>query len=249
VKVKNILKLNTKKLTLLVVAEIFVIIFHNLFSALLGIEEVIFFIISALVIPAYLLIAITYSFWIKLSKIKDSKKAARLAGLFIISAYGVLVSETTQSSLVVMFFDVISGLSVIGIAILLFPFFRKTNKQLSKTYLSLKWTEGLLMIFGGIIFLFGCEDGRDILYEGLHLWVFILGGFVLYYLFLKSKLIPKFISMWGLLAIFSLLIKTALEFLNIYNPLLDALLILIITNEVSLAIWLITKGLKTKNNK
>ena len=55
---------------------------------------------------------------------------AILAGVFIITAYGVLVSGMTESAVAIMIADVISGLSVIGIAVLLYPVL-KTGGRLS----------------------------------------------------------------------------------------------------------------------
>jgi hypothetical protein len=247
VEVKKIFKLNAKKLLLLLLAEVIGIIAHNLLSALLGTEEAFFFILSVLIIPAYFLVAVLYSFRLRLSKVKGGKESAKLAGIFIITAYGVLVSQMTQSGLAVMLADVISGFSVIGIAVLLFPFLKRSGEQISKIYLYLKTAEGLLMIFGGIVFLFGMNEVRSALYDGVHLWVFIAGGFLFYYLLYKTELVPKFISIWGAIAIFSLLMQTILGFINIHHPLIDALLVLIITNEVFLAIWLMAKGIKTDN--
>jgi hypothetical protein len=173
----------------------------------------------------------------------SSKTRAILVGVFILVAYGVLVSSITESKIVVMFADVISGLAVIGIAVLMYPLFKETNKQFSKGYLILKYVEGILMIIGGILFLStSLQYTRSIIYEGFHVYVFIISAFMFYYLLYKSELVPKFISIWGALGIFALLVSTILQLVDINYPMLDYLLVLIITNEVFLAIWLMIKG-------
>jgi len=171
------------------------------------------------------------------------KKRSTLVGIFILTAYGVLVSAMTETRALVMIFDVLSGLSVMGIALLLYPLFRKYFPSTSATYLFLKIVEGGLMVFGGIAFLLGSTlSFRSFLYESIHLWVFIVSAFLFYILLLKTRLVPKILSIWGIAAITSLLLKSILALFNVNSIYLDMMLILIITNEVILALWVIIKG-------
>lgn len=171
-------------------------------------------------------------------------------GVFILTAYGVLVSGLTSSKITIMLADVISGLSVIGIAIMIYPLFKKTNKSLTNTYIVLKIIEGLLMVIGGFLILTNSTVFlKDWLYNNIHIYVFIVSAFIFYYLFLKSKLIPRYISIWGLAAIGFLFLKTLLNLFGINSQIIDIFLILVITNEVYLAIWLMIKGFNNKNNK
>jgi hypothetical protein len=173
----------------------------------------------------------------------SNKTRAILVGIFILVAYGVLVSSLTQVKIIVMLADVISGLAVIGIAVLMFPLFKHLNKSVSRGYLILKYAEGILMIIAGILFLItSLQYMRDIIYNGFHVYVFIISGFMFYYLLYKSKIIPKFISVWGALGILILLVSTLLKLANMNYSMIDYLLVLIITNEVFLAIWLMIKG-------
>jgi hypothetical protein len=179
---------------------------------------------------------------LKLNEI-SSKRRAFITGVLILIAYGVLVSVITQIKVFVMLADVISGLAVIGIAILLFPILRIYDKLLSASYLYLKLFEGILMIIGGVLFLFDSQQVlRDWIYDGAHLYAFIASGFIFYYLLYISKIIPRFVAIWGELGILSLLVMTVLKLLGQEYPTLNALLLLIITNEVFLAIWLMVKG-------
>ncbi len=77
------------------------------------------------------------------------KLRGRYAGIFILTAYFVLASAITDNRLVVMVFEVASGLSVIGIAWLFYPLLKKDNKGLSKTYYLIKWIEGSIRPFLG----------------------------------------------------------------------------------------------------
>lgn len=178
-----------------------------------------------------------------------NKTEAVLVGIFILVAYGVLVSAITDSKPLVMVSDVISGLAVIGIAVLMFPFFRVFSKKISLSYLISKILEGGLMITAGILFLNSpLQYMRDWIYNGIHLCTFILSGFIFYYLLYKTKLVPQFISIWGGVAIFCLLVTTVLKLIGLNYPILDTLLVLIITNEIFLAIWLMIKGINSRKD-
>jgi hypothetical protein len=169
-----------------------------------------------------------------------------LVGAFILIAYGILVSTLTESPTVVMIADLVSGIAVIGIAVLMFPLFREHNQILSYCYLILKWVEGLLMVAAGGLYLSpSSQHFRDSIYNGIHLYVFIISGAVFYILLYRRKLVPGFISIWGLAGIGSLTASTILTLAGRPLAFLDYFLVLIITNEVFLAIWLFAKGLKS----
>jgi hypothetical protein len=175
---------------------------------------------------------------------KKTKNTARIIGILILTAYGVLIGEVTKSIYIVLASDVISGLSVIGIAYFLSSYFKTYNNKLTLAYLFVKIMEGALMILGGILYLINSlQYIRGNIYEGIHLYTFIIGGYILYYLMYKTKIVPRFIAIWGFIAISSLFLTTFLKMLNIsYPTVLEGLLVLIITNEVFLAFWLIFKG-------
>jgi hypothetical protein len=168
------------------------------------------------------------------------RKIGVYVGVMILLAYGVLVSAFTQAKIPVLLADVISGLSVIGIAVLMYPLFKAFNKNVSKIYLILRCIEGILMIIGGFVFLVSTTI-RGMMYDNIHIYIFILGAFVFYYLLYIGRLVPRFISIWGLLGTAILAISTGLKLFGQSSPILEYFLILIITNEVFLAGWLIAK--------
>jgi hypothetical protein len=177
-----------------------------------------------------------------MAKISDRIRAL-LVGIFIITAYGILVSGATQERSIVMVADVLSGLSVIAIAVLMYPLFKTSNKNLAASYVVLKFGEGLLMLAAGLFFLNSAtEHYRTAIYEGVQVYAFIASAFLFYYLLYVSQLVPRFISVWGVLGITALLVSTLLKLANIDLPFISYFLILIITNEFFLALWLILKG-------
>jgi len=75
--------------------------------------------------------------------------------------------------------------------------------------------------------------------------VFSLGGFMLYTLLYRSRLTPRWLSLWGLLAIMMNLVAGLLAMFGMFSPISDASTILqlpIFFQEIILAIWLIVKG-------
>lgn len=177
--------------------------------------------------------------------ISDRKRAVYV-GILILLAYGVLVSSFTQLKLPVLLADVVSGLSVIGISVLIYPLVEVFNKRVSQAYLTLKYIEGLLMIVGGFVFL-ASADIRGIIYDNIHIYVFIISALIFYYLLYLGKLVPRFISIWGLLGIAALGLSTGLKLFGLSFPVIDYFLVLIITNEVFLAVWLIFRGFDLKS--
>ena len=63
-----------------------------------------------------------------------------------------------------------------------------------------------------------------------------------YILFYRTRVIPRFISIWGALATIILFIITIIKLFGVDLSILNALLLPMILNELFLAFWLIIKG-------
>ncbi|MDA3956870.1 DUF4386 domain-containing protein [Oceanispirochaeta sp.] len=180
----------------------------------------------------------------------SDKTRSILVGIFILAAYGVIASSITESRFLVLFADVISGIAVIGIALLMYPLFRKSSFILSISYLILKVLEGGLMILGGVLFIrSSTQDLRSLIYNDFHIYIFIVSAFLFYFLLYRQKLIPGFICLWGIAGIGALSISTVLKLFDIHITVLDYFLVLIISNEIFLAFWLFVKGLNIRNSR
>lgn len=175
--------------------------------------------------------------------IQDLKHRARVAGVLILVAYSMLGGEFTQSRLLTALLDVVSGLAVIGIASLFYPLVRSHDVALSKGYLVMKVIEGVLMIVAGSTVVAGSlAEWRSWLYAFPQAYTFMLSALIFYILLLRSGIVPRFISIWGIVAILALLIVNGARLLHVTHPALDASMLLIVTNEVFLAVWLLTRG-------
>jgi len=185
---------------------------------------------------------------------------ATLVGIFLLLAYTMLIYDFTGNVPFGSTADIVSGLAVIGIAVLLFPLFRLDsngrindstgNKILNLAYLFSKLVEGTLMIAGGICILFeSTREYRSLIYANFHIYFFIAGALLLYLLLFRTRLVPRFFSVWGIIGSVILLLVTALGLMGIKHMILDAMLMPIVANEVSLAIWLMVKGFSSKSKK
>ncbi len=167
--------------------------------------------------------------------------------------------------------QLIGVLAIPLIPVFLLPILRDHNEELALGYLVLRTLEATLLIVVAIamLSLIGVSqrylEAGGVVASQLHSisssirsigdWAFLLsvglvfplGALVLYSLLYGSKLIPRFISVWGLIAAAVLLGGSVLEmfemFFELSEPLTEAVLATpIAVNEIVLAIWLIAKG-------
>jgi len=175
--------------------------------------------------------------------VNTHRKTAIIVGVLILVAFSVLGSDNPDAKVLGMFLEVISGLAVITIAILMFPLFKPYNKTASIGYLVFRGIEGGLMIIAGVLFLSHNPlllEIRDGIYGG-HGYIFAVAALLFYYLLYQSNLVPRWISVWGVIAAGLLVLVNLLEVMGII-PGLMILYLPIILNEVVLAIWLMVKG-------
>ena len=173
------------------------------------------------------------------------RMTARIVGALILIAYGVLGSFLLESSIIVMFLELISGAAIVGMAILMFPVLKPHNKNLTLGYVVIKIIDGVLIIVAAIILLSSSTfllEVRDWIYVN-STYLFGIGFLLLSYLFFQSKLVPRFISVWGLIASVLLLASTLLNMMvhSLAIPFIFSHLPVIL-NELFLAVWLIVKG-------
>jgi hypothetical protein len=174
----------------------------------------------------------------------SNRHRALFAGILILAAYSMLTYTITKNIISGFITDVLSGLSVIGIPVLLFPIFHfDKNKAINYAYLISRLIEGILMILGGIFLLNPSgQSFREMIYNNIHIYFFISGALFFYLLSYRTQVIPRFISIWGIVATILLLVITIIKLSGLTLPILDGFLAPMILNELFLAFWLIFKG-------
>lgn len=174
------------------------------------------------------------------------------------------VSASENQVIIGVLLELINGTAVVLIAAMMFPIFKKYNEALALGYVAFRIIEAVVIVAAVVspitlvalsqeYVTVGAPDvasfqtvGASLLaaralWAGLLLAIFFsLGALIFYYLLYISKLIPRWISIWGFIG--AALILTW-NFLNLFGISAGMILALpIILNEIFLAIWLIVKG-------
>ena len=87
-------------------------------------------------------------------------------------------------------------------------------------------------------------ESMDFAGSVLHTLVFSIGAILFYYLFYKSRAVPRILSLWGLITVPLVLIGTLSAVLGYEVPFLQYLSILYVPFEFAIVIWFLTKGVK-----
>lgn len=164
-----------------------------------------------------------------------------------------------------------SVLAIPLIPAFLFPVLKQHDEALSVGYLAFRTFEAVLntlAIIGSLALLnlsrgylsLGAADASAYLALGqsiqsLQEWAFVLsisfvfpvGALMFYWVLVRAALVPRVISIWGLLAAALLLLGSMLSMLEMLGGIPEAVLQSIIVlpiavNEMVLALWLIVKG-------
>jgi len=88
-------------------------------------------------------------------------------------------------------------------------------------------------------------ESMDFVGFSLHMLAFCPGGILFYYLLYKSGIVPRWLSLWGLITISPLLIATLLSLFEYEAPAIVALPY--IPFEFVIGIWILVKGTKKRD--
>jgi hypothetical protein len=160
--------------------------------------------------------------------------------------------------------EIINGVAYMGIAILIYPILRQRFESLALGYVSFRIIEFVTQIAASAIPLIlvtvsGALAGTAVpqaqalgelllatrywTYEMLYL-VFCVSALMLYYMFYQTRLIPRFLSLWGLIAAVLVLINTLFEIFGVELGTAFSMVtgLPMLLNELFLGVWLIVKG-------
>ena len=155
------------------------------------------------------------------------------------------------------------GFALAMVPVMMFPIFKKHNEVLALgsvvfrgvleavTYIAIVISWLLLLTLSQEYVKAGAPDASyfqslgTLLLEAVN-WinqilaiVFSLGALMIYYLFYQSKLIPRWLSAWGLIGA---ILYLATPLLGMFGSGLEILMAPLALQEIVLAIWLIAKG-------
>ena len=183
--------------------------------------------------------------------------------------YLVKVSANENQILIGALLVLTMGLALAMVPVMMFPILKKYNEALALgyvvfrgaletvTYIAMVITQFFLIIVSQEYVAAGAPDasyfqtlgallqkGHDSI-SNILIIVFSLGALMLYYLFYRSNLIPRWISGWGF---FAILLHLATGFLIMFHLMSALSTINVVVNlpialqEMVMAVWLIVKG-------
>ncbi len=162
--------------------------------------------------------------------------------------------------------ELVNAIAVVGIASLMFPVMKRHNETMAVGYLGFRLIEAVFCSMIVIAPLSLMTISREYLKAGISevqfqaagilaiaerasianlliLIFFCLGAIFLYSQLYQTKLLPRFISVWGMVAVVSVLIINLLSLkLEIGMGVSMIFALPIILNEIFMGIWLIAKG-------
>jgi len=160
--------------------------------------------------------------------------------------------------------SIVSGIISIGAAVLLYPIFKKHSKGIALLFLNFSIVGFVILAIDNVFVLsllslseeytnsniLNLQDLGAVLYKTrwwthyLEMLVACFPLFVFYFALFRIKLIPRFISLWGIISVILMCIAVLLAIFN--QGTLMVLFIPLALNQLILFPWLIFKGFKTE---
>ncbi|MDJ0640488.1 MAG: DUF4386 domain-containing protein [Paracoccaceae bacterium] len=168
------------------------------------------------------------------------------------AATGVAPQQNLIALAVVL--EIVNGLASAGIALALYPVLRHVSELMATGYLGLRIIEGALGVAAAAsLMLIAVREPDTSAWAVAHhdatfllvLIVFCVGTFCFYPLLYKYRLVPRLLSLWGIIGGLMLLISCLLILFGRIEigGITDLVLSLPIwINEMVLAVWLFTRG-------
>jgi hypothetical protein len=183
--------------------------------------------------------------------------------------YLIKISANENRIAIGALFKFIAAAASAGIAISLYPILKKYNQGLALGAVGFRLIEGMLGIVGVICLLLlttlsqefvkaGAPDSsyfqtsgalivavRDWMGNVAGLLAFGLGALMYYYIFFQTKLVPRWLSGWGLIGIILIIVISMLVMFRVIAPMSTTQIVLAVPiglQEMVLAVWLIVKG-------
>jgi len=183
--------------------------------------------------------------------------------------YLVQVSANEFQILLGVFFQFIMAVACAGIGISLYPIIKKYNPGLAIGAVGFRIFEAMFHIIGAIFIMLllslseefvkvGTQDssyfhtvgsllfaGKDWVNNVAVLLTWCIGALMYYIVFYKTKLVPRWLSIWGIIGVTLCMIASVLVMFRVISPFGSIQVVMngpIALQELVLAVWLIVKG-------
>ncbi len=191
-----------------------------------------------------------------------------LGSTLTVPNYLSTISANANNVIIAAIILLISAFSILGIAVMMYPILRKHIESLAIWYVGIRTIEAVFTIFGALILLSLLTLSQQFVTGALNAsyyqplgglllalsnrwdfylepFIFSLGSLALNYSLYQSKLVPRFLSVWGIIGAALVLIYGVLGLSDLSTSILSTLILLgvpIAVQEIVFAIWLILKG-------
>jgi len=183
--------------------------------------------------------------------------------------YLIMGAQETNKIISGAIFELILACSAVGTGIMLYPYLKKHNESLGLGYVCFRLLEVVFILIGTVSVLalltlsnlYTKTSSPSVEYfkvtgtilKGIHDWAFMLGPnfmlgvntFIYSYIFYHSNLVPKKLSILGILGAILIFFAAILEMFGVFPQISTAGVLIalpIFAYEMTLAIWLIIKG-------
>ena len=161
-----------------------------------------------------------------------------------------------------MLVDTLTALGVVFLGAMLFITLRKQNEKIALTALGFYILEGALLGASRIgsfsllklsqeyaltdateLLTFGnlSLEAADFVGDTLHVLAFCLGAILFYILLYQSKVVPNWLSLWGLITVIPVLAGTLTAIFDVHLPFIFFLPYF--PFELAIAVWILIKGI------
>ena len=179
--------------------------------------------------------------------------------------YLTLASANRTQVVLGALLELANGIAYVSIAVLVFPILRPRFESLALWYVGFRIIEFVMQTLSdlsamalvslsesfaeaGAASLSSFQASGALLLAGRE-WAFqmvtialVLGALSFYYMLYQSRLIPRFISVWGLVAAIAVLATALIDMFGVSPGILEYLGVLMLLNELFLGVWLIVRG-------
>jgi len=179
--------------------------------------------------------------------------------------YLTLASANRTQVVLGALLELVNGIAYVGIAVLVFPILRQRFESMALWYVGFRIIEFVMQILSDISPLSLLKLSEEFVRAGAaasssfqavgtlllaeRYWAFqmvtfalVLGALMFYYMLYQSRLVPRFISVWGFIGAIAVLATAMLDTFGISPGSLEFLGVLMLLNELFLGVWLIVKG-------
>jgi len=184
-----------------------------------------------------------------------------LVGVDVLGIVAANLSRITGGSFLIL----MMGISLVAMTIFLYPIFRKDSEELATgmvlfrgalegTFYFLSTLGFLALVLLGNEYVSTGADSAALQSMGNVLYqfqgrlapvgplFFLIGATCLYLSFYRTRLIPRWLSIWGFIGVVTYMASTLLKFFNMDPGIGFYLEMVLAPQEVAMAVWLIAKG-------